>query len=307
MSVNTAQATATLRDLTVRFDRAVNAARPFYSEVCTLVPSSRSDEKYAWLGDSPSMIEWLGERKFKQLRAADYLLANKLWENSLLIPRHNIEDDALGIYGPLMEKLAAEAALHPDKLLFQSIVAAESTACFDGQFFYDTDHAWGDSGTQSNDLTFNATDHTNVTSAEFKSAYHAARLAMLQFKNDQGEPLNRPTVDGMGSLMLLVPPTLEQQAQEAINAPILGLNSNVVLDRPRIVCSPYLTSGVKFYLFNLGDALKPFVFQARQPLRRQMKGYQDGDIEFKDAKFMCEARYNVGYLAWWTTVLTTFN
>jgi hypothetical protein len=30
------------------------------------------------------------------------------------------------------------------------------------------------------------------------------------------------------------------------------------------------------------------------------------DIETKDVKFMTEARYNVGYLAWWTAVLTTF-
>ena len=68
--------------------------------------------------------------------------------------------------------------------------------------------------------------------------------------------------------------------------------------------SAYLTDSSKMYLFNLDGALKPFVFQAREPISRQMKGLDD--IETKDVKFMTESRYNVGYLAWWKAVLTTF-
>jgi phage major head subunit gpT-like protein len=51
--------------------------------------------------------------------------------------------------------------------------------------------------------------------------------------------------------------------------------------------------------------LRPFVFQARRPLARQMKGMDDR--EFKNVKFMTDARYNLGYLAWWNAVLTEFN
>ena len=70
------------------------------------------------------------------------------------------------------------------------------------------------------------------------------------------------------------------------------------------VVSGGLTDATKFYLLNLSQPLKPFVFQARRPLQRQMKGMDDR--EFKDVKFMTDARYNLGYLAWWNAVLTTW-
>ena len=37
----------------------------------------------------------------------------------------------------------------------------------------------------------------------------------------------------------------------------------------------HLTDTSKMYLFNLEGALKPFVFQAREPLTRGMKGLED--------------------------------
>jgi phage major head subunit gpT-like protein len=76
-----------------------------------------------------------------------------------------------------------------------------------------------------------------------------------------------------------------------------------VIDRPQVVASPYLSSDVKLFLFKTGEPVKPFVFQSREPLSRQMKGMDD--LETKDVKFMTEARYNVGYFAWWTSVLCT--
>ena len=306
MSLTTAQAQAKLRDLTATFDRASSAAVPFYPQVCTVVPSDGYDEKYGWVGSLPSVKEWIGDRKFEQLRAADYSLANKEWESSLLINRTDIEDDRLSMYGPVLEDLAAEATYHPDELWFSALANGESAACFDGQFFFDTDHSWGDSGAQSNDLSASASDTSAVTVAEFKTAYHAARQAMLNYKRDNGKFYHRPTVSGLGNLMLLVPTELELVAHEAIRSQLLGGgNTNIVLETPQIVTSPHLTSSVKFYLFHTGQSLRPFVFQARRPLSRQMKGMNDR--EFKDVKFMCDARYNVGYLAWWNAVLTTFS
>jgi TrmH family RNA methyltransferase len=107
-------------------------------------------------------------------------------------------------------------------------------------------------------------------------------------------------------LLLLVPTELEEVANKAINKQLVSNGeTNIVLDKPRIMTAGYLTSGVKFDLLNLDGALKPYVFQARRPLSRQMKGLDDR--EFKGVKFMTDARYNVGYLAWWKCVRTTFN
>lgn len=305
MALDTAPPIVTLRGLTAKFDNAMASASPFYPEVCTTMTSRGRDEQYGWLGSMPGMKEWLGDRQFSRLRAAKYTIENRLWESSLEIERHDIDDDRLDMYGPTMEQLGMEAAYHPDELFFEALVAGASTECFDGQFFFDTDHAWGDSGTQSNDLAPSASSPSAPTEAEFRTAYHASRSAMLGFKNDQGKLLTRPTVRPMPNQLLIVPPSLEEVAQKALYKDLVsGGETNIVLDRPQIVASPHLTTGTTFYHFNLSAPLRPFVFQARSPLTRQMKG-QD-DIEAKGVKFMTEARYNVGYLAWWTATLNTF-
>jgi len=306
MSLDTAKATVTLRTLTKTFDNRVASATPFYPKVSNIIPSDGADEAYALLGNMPGIREWLGDRQFKELRAGQFTIANRHWESSLLIKKTDIADDRMGMYGPLMEDLAVEATYHPDELLFTALVNGESTACFDGQYFFDTDHSWGDSGTQDNDLTYAAATSTVPTAAEFLAAYHAARSAMLKFKNDQGKLLNRPTSEGgLKNLMIIVNPDFELIARTAIQATLAGGgNSNIVLDAPTIVSTGYLTDTSKMYMLNLEGALKPFVFQAREPLSRQTKGLDD--IETKDIKFMTEARYNLGYLAWWKACLTTF-
>lgn len=305
MALDTARAVATLRGLTAKFDAGVANASPFYPEVCTMVQSQGADEKYGFLGAMPGMREWIGDRNFEGLRAADYTLANKEWESSVGIEKNDIDDDRLGMYGPVLQDMGIEAAHHPDELLLTLITGGEAAACFDGQFFFDTDHAWGDSGSQSNDLTYAAATDTTPTEDEFRAAYHAARKAMLQFKNDKGKLFIRPTVRPLPNLLLVVPPDLEETANKAINKQLVSSGeTNVVLDKPRIVTIGGLTDATKFYLFNLSQSLKPFVFQARRPLSRQMKGMDDR--EFKNVKFMTDARYNLGYLAWWNAVLTTF-
>lgn len=305
MSLDTAKAKVILNSLTAKFDNKMLAADLFYPKVCTTIPSNRRSEQYGMLGNMPGVREWVGDRKFQELAAGDFTIVNKHWEASLAIEKNDLKDDVLGLYPSAMEQLAEEAANHPDELFFSALVAGESTACFDSQYFFDTDHSWGSSGTQDNDLTYAAATGTTPTAAEFKAAFNQARVAMLKYKNDQGKFLNRSSVKKLANLLVLVPPEQEQAARDALDSSLSGGgNSNVVLDKPEIIASPLLTDATKFYLFNTAAPLRPFVFQAREPISRQMKGLDD--IETKQVKFMTEARYNVGYLAWWTAVLTTW-
>lgn len=303
MAIDIASAQVKLRDLTAKFDNRVAAATPFYPQVCYDASSVRTSEKYGWIGNMPGMREWLGERQFSELRAANFVLENKHWESSLLIKKTDLADDNLGQYGPVLEQLGIEAAHHPDELWFSVLEQGESTACFDGQFFFDTDHVWGNSGSQSNDITSTVVSTSAPTVAEIKTAIRKMVRTMLAFKNDQGKLYNRPTVGRLNDLTLLVPLALRDLVYDALESELISNSSNIVVDRPNIVSSPYLTSDVKLYLFKTGEAVKPFVFQRREPLTRMMKGIDD--LETKDVKFMTEARYNVGYFAWWTSILCT--
>ena len=311
MPTNTANYTAVQRDITVVLQQSIMAATPFYPLISSVVPSQGSDEKYAWLGAMPTVREWVGDRIFQQIRAAEYILPNIHWESSLEVPRTVVDDDRMGTLRTTLMQLGQEAALHPDSLMVEAMVNGDTRPCFDGQNFFDTDHAWGDSGSQSNKLTHQLSTPDQITPEEFRAAFHEALIAMLSFKQDNGEYFFRPTVGNINDLVVAVPIQLLLVAQQAFNqtltvdagaAPV----TNVVLARPQIVGVQGLGDTAKggsdriFHLYHTGQGLMPYVFQAREPLRVQTKGSED--IEFNAFKVMTEARYNVGYLAWWTAV-----
>lgn len=303
MALDTAVAVNALRDLTVTFDQTVEAATPFYPEITTRIDSTSDGEKYGWLGQMPGMREWLGDRKYHELRGTTYELDNKHWESSLKVRKTDIRDGKLMRYESLMANLALEAAHHPDELVSEAVVDGETNLGHDGQAFFDTDHAWGDSGSQSNDLTYDVATPASPTATEFLAAFEYAIGVMLAYKNDRGKNLIRPLIGQMNNLMVMVPPNMRNAATKAFGATEIDGTTNVIVDRPRIVTNTHLTNTTKFYIFYLGGRLKPFVFQAREPLSRQMS--YTNDIEVKHAKFMTEARYNVGYLAWWYASLVT--
>lgn len=307
MSQDTARTLATLRGMTGKFDLGVQSATPYWPTKANLLPSSGADERYGALGNMPGMREWLGDRIFNTLRSTDFTIVNKLWEDSLAIEKVDIEDDRLGMYDMALEQLGAEAMYHPDELMFTLQTTGDANLCMDGQYFYDTDHSWGDSGTQSNKLSPVAATGTVPTEAEFRTAYHAARAALLGFKNDQGKPFHRPTLKPIDDLVLEVPLAMQEVATEALFKTFVNAGeSNVVLDKPQLVTLPALDAvdDHSFYLHRVGQRIKPFAFQARRPLARVMKGLDDR--EYKDVKLMADARYNVGYFAWWYSVKSTF-
>lgn len=303
MALDTAVAVSAMKDLTVTFDQTVQEATPFYPEITTRVDSTTDGEKYGWLGTMPGMREWLGDRKFYELRGTTYELLNKHWESGIKVRKTDIDDGKLMRYTPLAQNLANEAAYHPDELVTTAVVNGESVAAHDGQFFFDTDHSWGDSGSQSNDLTYDVTTPAAPTAAEFLAAFEQAVAALIGFKNDRGKSLIRPLVGQMSNLIVMVPTNMRVAATKAFEATDISGTTNVIVDRPRIVTNTHLTSTTKFYVFYVGGPLKPLVFQAREPLSRQIADVDN--MQVKHAKLMTEARYNVGYLAWWYAALTT--
>ena len=308
MALDTAKAVAASRSLTAKFNRESSAVKTWYPTIATIAPSDGADESYGILGAMPSVREYLGDRQYSKLRGATYTLANKEWEVSLEIEKKDIADDRLSLYDGALTSLSQRAARHPDKLLMQTIVNGESTVCFDGQYFFDTDHSWGSSGSQDNDLTGAAATGTQPTVAEFLASYETMRAQMLSFVDDNGEPLHEDVITGMDSGMqfvALVPPEFETVAKTAFNQTLKGNGeSNIILDRPTVCCSTHLTSAAKWYLFRVDVPLKPFIFQAREPLASTTAGMDD--MNTKTMQFGTYARYNIGYGAWWNAVLYTF-
>lgn len=145
MIVNQSALNGIYRSFSTLFAAAFAAMTPkvMWPTVAMEVPSTTRETNYKWLGNWPSMREWLGERVVKDLSAADYTIKNKTFEATVGVDREDIEDDNLGVYTPMIQGLAQSAATHPDQLVWDLLKSGFATPCYDGQYFFDSDHPVG--------------------------------------------------------------------------------------------------------------------------------------------------------------------
>lgn len=119
---------------------AMLQAPAFAKDIAMTVPSVSRDETYGWLGSFPAMREWVGPRNVQNLVANGFTIQNRKFESTLEITRDDIADDRLGIFKPMFAEMGQAAVRHPEELVFGLLASGFSTLCYDGQFFFDSDH-----------------------------------------------------------------------------------------------------------------------------------------------------------------------
>ncbi len=134
---------------TAVFNAAFQGTDTWYAQVAMTVPASTRIMDYKFLLDFPMVREWLGDRQISALEPKAYQVESKDWEATIEVERNDVEDDQLGFYNPIVAALAQEAKKHPERLIANLMTAGFTTACFDGQYFFDIDHPVG-AGTASN-------------------------------------------------------------------------------------------------------------------------------------------------------------
>lgn len=122
------------------FQNAFNGAPIDYNQLVMEVNSGTAIEQYGWLGATTRFREWIGDRVIQNLALHDYAIKNKSFENTVGVPREAIEDDQYGTYNPLMAQLGQDAKEHPAELVYALLKNGFTGKCYDGQFFFDTDH-----------------------------------------------------------------------------------------------------------------------------------------------------------------------
>lgn len=111
-----------------------------YMKIAEIVTSTAGEEKYGWLGELPGMREWIGPRVVHGLAEHDYAIKNRDFELTVAVDRNHIQDDTLGTYATRFKALGKSAAQNPDKLVFDALKNGFTSECYDGQYFFDTDH-----------------------------------------------------------------------------------------------------------------------------------------------------------------------
>ena len=117
-----------------------NAAKPSSPRIAQRVPASQKEQRYGWMGKLPRIREWIGPRVVQNISESDYSIKEKKFELTIGVDRDDIETDNLGIYSTLFESIGEATVLDPEQLIWDLLKAGFTTNCYDGQYFFDTDH-----------------------------------------------------------------------------------------------------------------------------------------------------------------------
>jgi len=273
------------KGLLTNFFEGFNGVTTSWEQVATLVPSTARSENYAWIGSIPGMRKMAGERIPKKLLEHTYAITNEEYEASIEVNHADIKDDQTGQYGIQAKSIGESARLFPDELVFETLIPnGDSALCYDGQFFFDTDHPIGDTGVnQSN----------KGTTALSAASFNAARTALRRMKDDFG----RPTINRNMDLLVVVPPELENTAEQILNAERDSSGAtNTLKGAARLLVVDWLTDSNNWYLLNTSGVIKPFVVQQREfiPFEALEEG-SEGNFMRKKNYYGTYWRGNAGY------------
>jgi phage major head subunit gpT-like protein len=291
MLVNKANLTAVFITLKTTFNKAFDTAPALWQKTTMRVPSGSGQNDYSWLSRFPKMRKWIGDKVIKALKAHSYTVVNDDWEATVAVDRNDIDDDNLGIYGPMAQEAGFSAKQLPDEIDADLKNNAFANECYDGQYFYDSDHEVA--GASVSNLGTAAL--SCATTAGALASYGAGRAAIMGFKDDEGRPL------GLIPDLLEVGPALESVGR------ILCENDKLTDESPNpwkgtatLLVNPRLTSATAWFLHVTSRPVKPFVYQERKKPVFVQQVTPDSDDVFmrKEFKFGTEARAAGGYGLW---------
>jgi phage major head subunit gpT-like protein len=285
-------------------------------QCANLFNSDQASETYNFLGQSPAMREWVSGRHAKGFSGQGLTIVNKHYEATIEIQRKDARRDKTSQIQARVAEFADRATTHWASLLSSLMLNGASSVCYDGQYFFDTDHSEGDSGTQSNSISVDisalpAAVHGSITAPsveEMQQAILAGVAQMLSFKDDRGEPMN----ENARRFCVCVPVGLYLVAAAAVStlataALQQNLNPNLIAGLTiDVQMNARLTWTDKFTICRTDSPIKPFIRQIEQDVELKAKA-EGSEFEFdNDAwQFGIDAWRGVGYGYWQRAVLVT--
>ncbi|AKF08883.1 Mu-like prophage major head subunit gpT family protein [Sandaracinus amylolyticus] len=235
--------------------------------ICEKVPVSGMTLEAPFLGSGSTVREWVGSKRFEDLRAHGKSYPVKPYEKSIRLPALQVRHDTTGAIGrAIAREMGGAVAGYFEKPVFDMLYSNPSG--FDGVALISGSHPYGAAGATQSNTTSNALSH---------SSFRAGIQAMQSWTMGNGEPLE------MSPTHLVVGVDNEAIALEiaGIDKPVGvagdgSLDSgtrvaavtirNVYEGRVTVVVSPRVRSGC-WYLMDLSKpGLRPLVLgEARAP------------------------------------------
>lgn len=284
------------------------AQAAWWTRLAMRFASNQESETYRWLGMVPQVREWVGGRIVKPLRPSGVTIVNKVWESTVRVDADELRRDKTGQIMVRISEMARRVATHPNKLLTDLILAGASNDAYDGEPFFATTHAEGDSGTQSNSITFDAATATAPTDSEMYEAIVKGVAQIIGQKDDVGEPMN----ESAREFVAMVPMSFLSSTLIALSSRMRDSTSNPLASsepfRISWVANPRLSWTDKFALFRTDGQARPFIFQEELPVQVSVLA-EGSDLEANENQhqYGVKAIHQAGYGFWQDACLVTFN
>lgn len=269
---------------------AVDAPYEAFTRVETL-EKGRSARMY-WGGQVPQMKKWVGDAQFDKLDTYVWEVGIEKYQTGLEIERDDIEDDNLGWILPYIQGMAVEARQHPGREIIKLLENGKNALCYDGQFFFDTDHRDGDGPVQSNKIN-GPLNEANL---------QLMRQTMGRLKDMKGRPMPRKLTH------IAVPTELTQVAKKLVVAEF-GANgaTNVERGSVQIIEIPHLVSPVEWFGFDLSTPFRPFMqYWRRRPEFKAQDSLTDEQAFLREIyRYLVSSRVGFGYGLWQFACMST--
>src|ERR1041385_3206661 len=146
--------------------------------IASEIPTTLPIQNYGHLGRGALMREFIERLERQGVNPYTYALADKIYKGAMSIERKALEDDQYFLLAMRVRALGREPVRHWNQLAYEGLALGFTSLCYDGQYFFDTDHAESGSN-QSN----------RGTSALSDAALEVAEKTMMDFVDDKGVPL----------------------------------------------------------------------------------------------------------------------
>lgn len=305
---------------------APSAENDWAAQAAHQVDSDQASEKYVLAHRPPAARIWKGPRLLGELGTEEFEIKNEHYESSIQIPMEWIRRDKTGQIDMEIQGLAARMMQNRENLMAQLLIKGDSQTCFDGQYFFDTDHRAKGSASnpqtdQSNKISLAVADlpssssggtKTNPTPEQFARAAHKGVAQILAFVDDQRQPFDQ----SVRRFMVLCPTSMLPSASgifaEFVNSgqllpeQVQRILSNFSIE---IVQSPYLDAAGwedKFVVLCIDGATRSLIWQRETDIMMQSLA-EGSEQEFTYHRWLFGASQwcGAGYFMWQRACLVT--
>ena len=176
MDINRKNMDFLFQGFNTQFAAALENAPDSWQRFCGVIPSGAASNIYPFLEQFGGMREWIGDRQIKNLVSRKLEVVNRDFEDTVAVPRNDIEDDQYGIYSLLISQMGHNAGTLWQQLAVEALLSENNW--IDNKAFFATDRKYG-SSTVSN----------KTSSALSADAYATARAAMMSCRGHNGKTL----------------------------------------------------------------------------------------------------------------------